>query len=93
MSIICKYCNNTFSKLSVLNTHQKNTKYCLVKQGQIENQINIEIFDCKYCNKVFSRSGLLNNHVLECEQREKYHKKLRIYQKFYQDLSELSFYK
>ena len=33
--ISCKYCNNTFNRLSALNYHQKNTKYCLIKQKEI----------------------------------------------------------
>lgn len=78
----CDFCLKTFFNSSNKIKHLKicKSKDDPIRKLEIEQSIKPIIpeskTECRYCNKVFSRSGLLNNHVLECEQREKYHKKL-----------------
>ena len=69
MSISCTFCDKVFKRISALNVHQKNTKYCLTKQGMLTKEINIEIFQCKYCDKQLSSKQSLNTHIQTCMSR------------------------
>ena len=66
MSLSCEHCEKIFKTVSALNAHQKNTKYCLIKQGKIEN-IKVEIFECLYCKKILSSKQNLNSHTSICD--------------------------
>lgn len=63
---ICKYCNNKFNTVSVLNNHIKNTKYCLLIQGKIIEQTE---FKCSFCSKNLSSKQKLNDHVNICNKK------------------------
>ena len=66
MGHVCNFCNSTFTTKSYLNYHQKNTKYCLEKQG-----INgCKNFVCQYCNKQLSSEKRLKTHYNTCKQYE-----------------------
>ena len=66
MSISCEFCNKLFKRTSALNVHQKNTKYCLAKQGILTKEIVVDIFQCKYCDKQLSSKQSLNSHLQTC---------------------------
>ena len=71
---ICKYCNSNFKKVSSLNYHQKNVRYCLIKQGKIED-IQIEdnqiiIYKCNFCDKILSTKHTFNSHLLICKNKQ-----------------------
>ena len=57
----CKFCNKYFKSNSILNNHQKNTKYCLEIQQKENNN-----FKCLKCNKKFSSKNWLDNHTKKC---------------------------
>ena len=55
----CEYCNNLFSSLKYLHSHQKYAKYCLDKQKKDE-------FKCTSCNSIFITNIDKTNHILSC---------------------------
>ena len=59
----CEFCKNSFATKANLKCHQKNTKYCLEIQGNIENKIMK--YYCKYCNKELCK-GRLVTHENKC---------------------------
>lgn len=61
----CEHCNNTFKNISVLNTHKKTAKYCLI----LQNKNNTE-FTCLKCKKQFSTKNRLLTHNEICEKKE-----------------------
>ncbi len=61
----CEYCNNTFKNISILNTHKKTAKYCLVLQNK-----NNEEFTCSKCKKQFSTKNRLLTHNEICVKKE-----------------------
>jgi len=65
----CNYCGSKFTSKSNLNYHQKNTVYCLEKQGE-----NIVSFECIFCDKIFSSEKRLKSHKESCIEykKEKY---------------------
>ena len=71
--ILCKFCNNTFKRLSALNHHQKNTKYCLAKQKDLDLSHKSDTSDkskCKFCNLILSEEDDLNSHIDTCSKLE-----------------------
>jgi hypothetical protein len=73
-NITCKHCNNSFNKTSALNYHQKNARYCLIKQGKIEEKKeddNIIIHKCNFCEKILSTKHTYNSHLLICKAKNK----------------------
>lgn len=68
-NINCKWCKRNFTSLSVLNRHQKTTKYCLKLQGITKNKN--EVFLCNLCNHDFTTSSNLRSH------KRKYHSKYK----------------
>ena len=58
----CNFCNKVFSSKSSLNTHQRNTKYCLKLQGNIKENN----FECNFCNKKFTSKQYLSIHTNSC---------------------------
>jgi len=71
MSIVCEYCDKTFSSLSSKNHHIKRAKYCLdiqKKKGIIENTNE---FSCTYCFKILTTKQTLKNHLLICKEKLK----------------------
>jgi len=61
MDFYCKYCDSKFKNNSSLNYHQKNTKYCLEKQGKIQ-----DTYRCNSCDKVLSSKQRMENHKNIC---------------------------
>ena len=60
----CEFCEGEFTTKSNMSYHQKNTRYCLEKQG-----INGgKKFNCEYCKGVLSSEKRLKTHYLICEQ-------------------------
>ena len=59
----CEFCKKLYSTKGNLETHQKNTKACLIIRN---DRFVIEEFECNYCNKVMSTSYSLNNHIKIC---------------------------
>ena len=57
----CEYCNNTFSKRSILYKHQHTAQYCL----KLQNKGNI--LPC--CNKGLSRKDHVVRHEKTCFKR------------------------
>ena len=66
--ITCEYCESNFKSLKVLNYHQKNTKYCLKKQGKIiEDDSDVEeLYICQTCNKFMKNERVYYNHIKIC---------------------------
>jgi len=59
----CKYCKNTFTNKTSLNTHQKTAKYCLKARGDV-----IETkYTCHGCTKQFSRKYEYQRHLNICK--------------------------
>ena len=81
-TVICEYCNSTFSNKYTLNTHKKTAKKCLQIQNNsstIDNK-----FNCQYCNKVFMLNQSLNRHLKTCNdfiEFKKYEEKYSIIEK------------
>ena len=64
----CQYCQKNLSSKSSLNYHQKNTKTCLLIQGQsIDKKVN-----CEYCKKTLSSKSSLKRHINLCRHKYKY---------------------
>ena len=73
-NITCEYCNSSLKKVSSLNYHQKNARYCLIKQGKIEEKKdddNIIIHKCNFCDKILSTKHTFNSHLLICKVKNK----------------------
>uniref|UniRef100_A0A6C0CYP1 C2H2-type domain-containing protein n=1 Tax=viral metagenome TaxID=1070528 RepID=A0A6C0CYP1_9ZZZZ len=75
----CEYCKKNFKTKSILNTHQKTAKYCLIKRGIIEenNSIIIEDYQCEYCNKSLTTKYTLNAHIETCSVKLKMENKTK----------------
>lgn len=56
----CEYCNGEFTTKNILLAHQRNTRYCLKKQGKTPED-NI----CT-CNKVYMSRKSLQRHQTNC---------------------------
>lgn len=61
-SIMCNFCNKTFSTISSLNKHKETAAYCVKIQNNFDN------FHCNLCPKKFSTKKLLEKHTEECKQ-------------------------
>ena len=59
----CKFCKNSFTTKSILNSHQKKAKYCLKIQGETPQYI----FKCNICEKIFTSKYNLTRHLKLCE--------------------------
>jgi gas vesicle protein len=57
----CKYCGNTFSTKSSLNSHIRLAKYCLKGRNK-----KVEIIKCDSCLRTFASRPNLNRHVKIC---------------------------
>lgn len=69
----CQFCNNTFSSLSVLTKHQKNTRYCLSIQNKTNNN-----FKCMFCEKIFTSNDKKNRHHNICKELNNYIEKINL---------------
>ena len=72
MSFTCKYCNSNLSSVSYLNSHQKNTKKCLVIQGLLSSKrdnVNLDEFKCEICNNTFTTKNNLSTHHKKCKEK------------------------
>ncbi len=68
MSILCEFCNKSYSSLSSLNYHKKTTKFCLELQKQSNANISLNLqYTCEYCEKNFTTKASLSNHISICE--------------------------
>ena len=63
----CQFCEKILSNIYSLKNHQKTAKFCLQKQGKI-NEIN---FECECCYKKFTTKDNLNTHTKICKERIK----------------------
>ena len=66
----CSYCNNTFTTLNILKTHQKNAVYCKI----IQKQRGIDVIDtshtCSYCKRKFPAKHELSRHHGTCRAKQ-----------------------
>ena len=62
MTNICEFCNKEFANKHTLQTHKQNTKYCLVIQGERNNN-----YKCNTCNKNYTTKQALNKHEENCQ--------------------------
>jgi hypothetical protein len=60
----CQFCDKYFKSKITLYYHQKNTKFCLKKQGKTDTNTN---YQCKYCLKILSTLTRLNSHIDICK--------------------------
>jgi hypothetical protein len=60
MTLLCEFCNSTFTTKKGLLTHQRNAKYCLEKQGNEAKQ-----FSCE-CGKQYTLRSSLQRHKEGC---------------------------
>lgn len=80
MSIICNFCNRTFSSQTNLNTHQKTTKYCLNIQSALNlnnPHVDKKEYKCTHCDKAFTTNLNLNIHLVTCKSKKE-HEKLEV---------------
>jgi hypothetical protein len=88
MSHVCKFCQSKFTTKSYLNYHQKNTKYCIEKQGVYDGKQYV----CKYCDKSVSSDKRLKTHYIICNEynishlRKEYEEKLEEKEESIRDL-------
>jgi len=59
----CEFCDGEFTTKSNMVYHQKNTKYCLEKQGIKGGKK----FECEYCESILSSEKRLKTHYLICD--------------------------
>jgi hypothetical protein len=71
-SIICEFCNKTYSSKSSLNNHQKTTKRCIEIQKSMNKNNNILEFKCDYCNKIFTTRQNIKNHENICQNKKEH---------------------
>jgi hypothetical protein len=64
----CQYCKKTLSSKSSLNFHQKNTKSCLILQGE---NVNKKV-KCDHCDKLLSCKTSLKRHITKCRHKYKF---------------------
>ena len=78
MSFFCDFCKNTFSTKSILNFHQKSTRYCIELQKEkmsVENEkisescISHISYLCTYCKKEFTTNSNLQGHLKKCKEK------------------------
>ena len=69
----CKFCKNTFSNKSALNTHMRTAKYCLELQGKEKSTK----YKCENCHKSFSTMTNLNRHQQKCDIGEIYKEEIK----------------
>lgn len=62
----CCFCFNEFSNKQNLNSHQKNTKYCLKIQGVKDCEKNE--LKCNGCLKEFQRTHHYKRHIEKCKE-------------------------
>ena len=70
----CEFCQKEFQIKSTLVYHQKTAKYCLEKQGKINDQ-----YKCSDCQKTFSTQYRLNEHrntSCKLKDKSKYEKEI-----------------
>ena len=63
----CQFCKKILKNSSILENHQKTTKYCLKIQNNIEN----DKFNCSYCLKNFTTKQHLLTHHTRCKEKYK----------------------
>ena len=59
--IKCEFCNTKLSSVSSLKHHQRNAKYCIIKQGK-----EMKVLKCDACNSTFTTKRKLLNHRQIC---------------------------
>ena len=79
MSFFCEFCKNTFSTKSILNFHQKSTRYCIELQKEKKSDEKIPISEissishishlCTYCKKEFTTNSNLQGHLKKCKEK------------------------
>jgi hypothetical protein len=62
----CDFCGNEFSNKQNLNSHQKNTKYCLKIQGIKDVERNN--LECEGCSKEFQMIHHYKRHIKSCKE-------------------------
>ena len=67
--LTCEFCKSNFSCKSSLNYHQKNVKYCLDIQKQLNTSFKEVLFKCEYCNKDFNSKKIYVRHKDTCKKK------------------------
>jgi hypothetical protein len=78
ISFACQYCNNSYSSLQSLKTHQKTAKFCIElqnkeikeKNNKAISEVEVELFKCEYCNKDFTIKYNYNFHLTTCKEKK-----------------------
>ena len=82
--LICKYCNNTFSRVHYKNKHEET---CKMKDDHVRNleiqlgisyPCNIEKYTCRFCYHKSTKSSNLLKHTKSCKAKNEYKKKLEM---------------
>jgi hypothetical protein len=67
--LTCQFCRKQFKTKYILDTHQKQTKFCLkIQESQNTTKIIVSLITCKFCDKNFS-SRSFNRHELICKKK------------------------
>ena len=67
--LTCQFCQKQFKTKYILDTHQKQTKFCLkIQESQNTTKIIVSLITCKFCDKNFS-SRSFNRHELTCKKK------------------------
>ncbi len=66
-NFLCNICKKSYSSLSSLNYHQKNTKFCLSLQDKLNSG---ELIRCEYCLKEFTSKKYLSQHNIICKEKK-----------------------
>lgn len=86
MSVVCNFCNKTFSSQTNLSVHQKTAKYCLNIQNTLkptEGHSPIIEYKCTYCDKVLTTNTNLKAHLSSCKSKQE-HDKMEIQRAYYE---------
>lgn len=70
-SFICQFCNKTLTSKQILTNHQKTTKRCLEIQKNIDQELQINLYDCEYCNYTATKKAIIDRHSKSCFEKHK----------------------
>jgi hypothetical protein len=71
----CEFCNNEYTNVKILKSHQKTAKFCIEIQKKNQNELSDKtktnlFFECEYCKDNFTQKSSLERHYTTCKFKE-----------------------